>query len=227
MDNSNVSNLPIDDPDVKVVAGSDPTAIAQMVPQAMAALGGAGSKLASGYNGGQAAIRAHLEGQMGVNELDADKLVKMLIQTGHLQFVGRGEPPPAPQGQANPVNAEGQAAANADAGDSFAGEGRPTTATGASGDVAAPPDPAHIAYNPLVNPAAAAAPGNVMSVATAPSEQNVESAEREAGAVAGARAFTPAAVGGTMGYHNAGLMTAPYPIDKDERDADGDWYLLG
>jgi hypothetical protein len=224
MDNSNV----VDNPGVPVVAGSDNETIAQMAPQAIAALGGPGTRLANGYNNGQAAIRAQLEQQMGVNELDADKLVKMLIQTNHLQFVGKGEQLPAPPGQANPSSDQAMAVSNADAGDSFAGEGRAApAATDARGDVSAPPDPAHMAYNPLVNVAAEMAPGNVMAVPTVPNDANVESARREAGTVQMARAFTPAAVGGTAGYHNAGLMIAPGPIDSDDSDAAGEWYLVG
>lgn len=226
MDNPNVTNT--EGGDITVIAGSDNVTIAQMVPQTIATLGGPGTRLASGYNNGQAAIRAHLGQQMGVNELDADKLVKMLIQTNHLQFVGKGEQPPAPPGQANPSGEQAMAVSNADASDSFAGEGRaPGANVTATGDPAAPPDPEHMAYNPLVNPAAEMAPGNVMAVPTVPNEANVESAKREAGTVETARAFTPAAVGGTMGYQNAGLMVAPGPIDKDESDADGEWYLVG
>lgn len=209
-----------------VVAGSDNATIAQMVPQAITALGGPGTRLASGYNGGQATMRAHLEQTMGVNELDADKLVKVLIQTNHLKFVGKGEQPPAPQGQANPGSDDGAVVNNADAGDSFAGEGHTLGANAMpTGDTSVPPDPMHIAYNPLVNVAAEMAPGNVMAVPTVPNEANIESAKREASTVQQARAFTPAAVGGTAGYHNAGLMVAPGPIDNDDSDTDGEWYL--
>ena len=225
MDNTNVVDNSTAFP---VVAGSDNATIAQMVPQAIAALGGAGTRLASGFNNGQAALRAYLEKTMGVNELDADKLVKTLIETNRLQFVGKGEQPPTPQGQANSGSDEDMAASNADAGDSFAGEGHASsTDTTATGDTSAPPDPAHMAYNPLVNPAAEMAPGNVMAAPTVPNEANAESAKREAGTVQMARSFTPGAVGGTMGYSNAGLMIAPGPIDKDDRDQDGEWYLVG
>ncbi len=212
---------------IPVVAGSDNATIAQMAPQAIAALGGAGTRLASGFNNGQAAIRAHLEKAMGVNELDADKLVKTLIETNRLQFVGKGEQPPAPQGQANPGSDQGWAANTADSGDSFSGEGSTGAATNESGDTSALPDPAHLAYNPLVNAAAEMAPGNVMAVPTVPNEANVESAQHEAGTVQRARAFTPAAVIGTMGYHNAGLMMSPGPMDTDASDSDGEWYLVG
>lgn len=226
MDNTNVTNM--DGENVNVVAGHEQAEIAMMMPQAMAALGGPGAKLASGYNNGQAALRAKLEQIMGVNELDADKLVKMLIQTNHLQFVSRGDAPPAPAGQANPSTAEGLAVSNADAGDSFAGEGE-VRASGnlPSGDTSVLPSPGSVAYNPLVNVGAEMAPGNVMSAPVVPNEANIAAAQREGAAVSGARAFTPGAVGGTMGYHNAGLMTAPYPIDKDDSDAGGDWYLVG
>ncbi len=224
MDNPNVV---LSSDVLPVVAASDNATIAQMVPQAIAALGEPGTRLASGYSGGQAAMRTHLEQTMGVNELDADRLVKVLIQTNHLKFVGKGEQPPAPQGQANPSSDDGNAVGNADAGDSFAGEGRTSGANmTATGDTSALPDPAHIAYNPLVNAAAEMAPGNVMAVPTVPNEANVASAKREASTVQQALAFTPAAVGGTAGYHNAGLMVAPGPID-DDSDTDGDWYLVG
>ncbi len=225
MDNQNI----VDSSDgAPVVAGSDNATIAQMAPQAIAALGGPGTRLASGFNNGQAAMRAHLEQTMGVNELDADKLVKTLIETNRLKFVGKGEQPPAPKGQANPGSDEGTAASNADAGDSFAGEGRaPSANATASGDTSLAPDPAHMAFNPLVNAAAEMSPGNVMAVPTVPNEANAESAKREAGSVQMARTFTPGAVGGTMGYSNAGLMIAPGPIDSDDSDADGEWYLVG
>jgi hypothetical protein len=224
MDNPNVTNM--EGEAVNVMAGHEQAEIAQMLPQALLALGGPGTRLASGYNNGQAAMRAHLEQTMGVNELDADKLVKMLIQTNHLQFVGKGEQPPAPTGQANPSSELDRMVSNADAGDSFGGEGQVSAATStSSGDVAVVPNPGNVAYNPLVNVAPEMAPGNVMSAPTVPNEANVESARREGTAVAGAR-FAPAAVGGTAGYHNAGLMTAPYPIDKDNSDAAGEWYLV-
>ncbi len=226
MDNSNVVNT--HSGGLPVIAGSDNATIAQMVPQAVAALGGPGTRLASGFNNGQAALRSHLEKQMGVNELDADKLVKTLIETNRLKFVGKGEQPPAPQGQANPGSEQGMAVSNADAGDSFAGEGRaPSANMTATGDTSALPDPANMAYNPLVNAAAEMAPGNVMAVPTVPNEANVESARQEAGTLQMARTFTPGAVGGTMGYSNAGLMIAPGPIDSDDSDVEGEWYLVG